>query len=110
MTSSSSSSSPPDQGPKPPVAKRETHETAHFGKTLRDDYFWLRQKKTPEVVSYLEAENAYTDAATKSLEPFSKALYDEMLARIKQDDDSPPVKDGAWRYYRRYEHWTTCVR
>jgi oligopeptidase B len=40
---------------------------------------------------------------TKSLEPLSGKLYEEMLARIKQDDDTPPVKDGAWRYYRRYE-------
>jgi len=51
--------------------------------------------KPPDVVEYLEAENAYTAAMTKSIEPLAKALYDEMLARIKQDDDTPPYKNAT---------------
>jgi oligopeptidase B len=92
-----------DTSPRPPVARKEAHVTALHGRELVDPYFWLRKKGSPEVVQYLEAENAYTAAMTKSLDPLATRLYDEMLARIKQDDDTPPVKDGAWRYYRRYE-------
>ncbi len=98
-----SSARPDYGGPKPPIAKKEPHETSIHGKKLVDDYFWLRKKGSPEVESHLAAENAYTTAMTKEQAPLEQKLYDEMLARIKQDDDTPPVKDGAWRYYRRYE-------
>src|SRR5262245_40797802 len=88
-----------DVAPRPPVARKEPHATAVHGRELIDDYFWLREKGSPEVVRHLEAENAYAAAMTKRLDPLSGKLYDEMLARIKQDDNTPPVKDGAWRYY-----------
>src|SRR5262245_55963407 len=86
-----------EDGPKPPVAKKAPHETAIHGRTLTDDYFWLRNKGSPEVVAHLDAENAYTAAMTTGQAELEQKLYDEMLARIKQDDDTVPVKDGAWR-------------
>ena len=94
---------PSGAGPKPPAAKQAPHETKIHGRTLVDNYFWLRNKDTPEVVSYLEAENAFAAELTKATAPLQQKLYEEMLARIRQDDDTPPVKDGSWRYYRRYE-------
>src|SRR5688572_17229466 len=87
---SSSATPPTDERPQPPKAKREAHETTIHDRKLVDEYFWLRKKGTPDVVSYLEAENSYTASMTKSLEPFSQKLYDEMLARIKHDDDTRP--------------------
>ena len=66
-----------------------------------DPYYWLREKGSPDVVAYLEAENAYTEATTADLQPFSKALYEEMLGRIKQTDLSVPVREGRYYYYRR---------
>ena len=77
-------------------------QTLH-GDTLKDDYFWMREKDNPKVRAYLEAENAYTDAFMKPTEAFQKALYDEMLGRIKQTDLSVPYRDGGWFYYSRTE-------
>ncbi|MEP7270218.1 MAG: oligopeptidase B, partial [Acidobacteriota bacterium] len=54
--------------PKPPTAKKVAKTTRILGDTLVDDYFWLREKSNPEVISYLEAENAYTDAIMKPTE------------------------------------------
>jgi len=68
-----------------------------------DDYYWLREKSNPEVAKYLEAENAYTAAAIKHLQPFAAKLYDEMLCRIKQTDLSVPVRRGDYLYYSRTE-------
>ena len=68
-----------------------------------DPYFWLREKKSPEVVKYLETENAYTQAMTASLKPFEDKLYAEMLGRIKQTDLEVPVRRGEYLYYSRTE-------
>ena len=94
---------PKAPGPRPPVARKDHKEQTLFGKTLVDDYGWLRNKGTPEVVDYLNAENDYTAKVTAKTEPLQKALYAEMLGRVKEDDATPPVKDGAWLIYRRYE-------
>ena len=53
----------------PPVAKRVDHRREHHGDVFIDPYEWLREKDSPEVISYLEAENAYTDAQTEVLAP-----------------------------------------
>ena len=63
-----------------------------FGDRRVDDYFWLREKDNPEVIAYLEAENRYTEAAMKPLEGFRDKLYKEMLARIKETDESVPYR------------------
>ena len=68
-----------------------------------DPYFWLREKSSPQVVKYLEAENAYTAALTGNLKPFSDAIYQEMLGHIKQTDLSVPTRRGEFFYYSRTE-------
>ena len=68
----------------PPAAPVHEHRDVRHGATVIDNYFWLREKSNPEVVKYLEAENAYTEAMTKDLKPFQDALYNEMLGRIQQ--------------------------
>jgi oligopeptidase B len=73
------------------------------GHTLVDDYFWLRSQDSPEVLAYLRAENAYTDAVMKPTEPLQRTLYGEMLSRMKEDDATPPYRDGGFFYYRRTE-------
>src|SRR3972149_11844901 len=74
----------------PPVAKKVPHETKIHGFTLKDDYFWLREKSNPEVIKYLEAENAYTEEVMAPTKTLQDALYKEMLGRIKQTDLSGP--------------------
>jgi oligopeptidase B len=91
------------QTDKPPVADRIEHREVRHGATVIDDYFWLREKSNPKVVQYLEAENAYTAAMTKDIQPFSDALYKEMLGRIKQTDLSVPTRRGGYLYYTRTE-------
>jgi oligopeptidase B len=87
----------------PPVAARVEHKEERHGTEVNDEYFWLREKHNPKVVEYLEAENAYTTAMTKDLEPFSEALYKEMLGRIKQTDLTVPAPHRGYLYYSRTE-------
>ncbi|HJZ98910.1 MAG TPA: S9 family peptidase [Candidatus Solibacter sp.] len=87
--------------PAPPVAPKNEHREVHHGATFNDEYFWLREKSNPKVAQYLEAENRYTEAMTKSIQPFADALYTEMLARIKQTDLSVPTPRRGYLYYTR---------
>lgn len=87
----------------PPVAKKVPHTEQRHGATITDNYFWLRQKTSPEVTAYLEAENAYTEEMTKDLKPMQDKLYQEMLGRIKQTDLSVPTRRGDYFYYSRTE-------
>src|SRR5436309_15721130 len=89
--------------PAPPVARKVPHTTTVHGTTLTDDYFWMRDKKNPEVISYLEAENAYTAAVMKPTEALQEKLYNELLARIKQTDTNVPYRMGGYLYYSRTE-------
>jgi oligopeptidase B len=77
-------------------------EVVH-GEKRQDDYFWLRQKDHPDVLEYLRAENAFTDAVMKPTERLQEKLYAEMLGRIKEDDQSVPYRRGDWLYYSRTE-------
>jgi oligopeptidase B len=87
----------------PPVARRVPHADVVHGDVREDDYFWLRDKDSPEVTAHLEAENAYADSLLKPTEAFQESLYREMLARIKEDDQSVPYREGDWLYYARTE-------
>ena len=89
--------------PAPPAAKQVEKVHLLHGDPRPDPYFWLRDKPNPEVAAYLEAENAYTDAVLEPTEPLQKALYDEMLAHVKETDLSVPYRDGAFLYYYRTE-------
>ena len=91
------------EAPAPPVAPVHDHREVRHGATVVDNYFWLREKSNPEVVKYLEAENAYTEAMTRDLKPFEDALYHEMLGRIQQTDLSVPTRRGEYLYYSRTE-------
>jgi oligopeptidase B len=89
--------------PQPPAAKKVPRETTIHGYTLKDDYFWLREKSNPEVIKYLEAENAYTESVMAPTKALQETLYKEMLGRIKQTDLSVPTRNGAYWYYSRTE-------
>ena len=87
----------------PPKAKlAPTHVTLH-GEVRTDEYAWLRDRANPEVIAYLEAENAYTAAMMHHTEPLQEALYHEMLGRIKEADTEVPVRRDDWLYYSRTE-------
>ena len=88
---------------KPPMAKKVAKVEMLHGEKLVDDYFWLRDRKNPEVRAYLEAENAYADAFMKPTETLQRKLYEEMLGRIKETDLSVPFRRGEYLYYSRTE-------
>ena len=81
---------------KPPVADKRPHLTVTHGDTLRDDYFWLREKTSPDVIRYLEAENAYVDAVMEPTKALQETLYNEMLGRIKETDEDVPYREGGY--------------
>lgn len=88
---------------KPPVAPTKAHSFEFHGKQIEDPYFWMKDKTNPEVIQYLEAENAYREEITKSLKPFEQKLYDEILSHIQQTDLSVPVREGGYYFYARTE-------
>ena len=89
--------------PQPPIARRDPVEHVPHGDRRVDDYAWLRRKEDPEVLAYLNAENAYTDAVLRSTEAFQEKLYREMLGRILQTDLSVPYLLRGYRYFTRTE-------
>jgi oligopeptidase B len=89
----------------PPVAAQRPHDVrAPFGAVRNDEYYWLRDdtRKNPEMLDYLKAENAYTDAMMAPLKPLEAKLFGEITGRIKQDDSSVPYRDGGYYYYTRF--------
>ena len=89
--------------PTPPKAAIRPHEMTEHGHTRIDNYYWLNERENPEVIAYLEAENQYADACLKHTEPLQEQLFKEMTGRIKQDDNSVPVKIRDYYHYTRYE-------
>ncbi|MEZ5210395.1 S9 family peptidase [Gordonia sp. (in: high G+C Gram-positive bacteria)] len=87
----------------PPVAKKIPARREHHGDVFVDDYEWLRDKDDPEVVAYLEAQNAYTEAQTASLAPLRSDIYNEIRSRTQETDMSVPVRSGRFWYYVRTE-------
>ncbi len=87
--------------PPAPMAKKIPKTTEIHGMTLVDNYFWLREKANPEVLSYLEAENSYTDSVMKPTEGLQAALYKEMVGHIKETDENVPYREGEYFYYSR---------
>jgi oligopeptidase B len=85
------------------VAHQIAHVTRLHGEQLVDDYYWLREKDKPDVLAYLRAEDAYTDWFMKPTKPLQENIYNEMLARVQEPDDTVPYRDGDWLYYRRTE-------
>ena len=88
--------------PKAPLAAREPHTHREHGVVRSDPYYWLRQRENREVLDYLKAENAYTKAALADTKVLQETLFKEIKGRIKQDDDSYPVRWKNYLYYSRY--------
>ncbi|MEO1515712.1 MAG: S9 family peptidase [Bacteroidota bacterium] len=87
----------------PPEAEKIPKELSIHGDTRIDNYYWMNDREDPKVISYLNAENDYTTQSLQHTEPLQKQLYDEIIARIKQDDISVPYKDNGYYYLTRYE-------
>ncbi|MBD0725985.1 oligopeptidase B [Flavobacterium sp. L1I52] len=87
----------------PPVAKIIPTELEKFGDLRIDNYYWLNDRENPEVIDYLNQENEYYQKMTAHTQEFQKELYEEMKARIKEDDESVPYLYNGYYYITRYE-------
>ena len=87
----------------PPVAERIEKDLSKFGKKRIDPYYWLKDKTNSKVIDYLKAENAYKDSVMAGTKDLQKTLYEEMVGRIKEDDESYPTFKNGYYYYSRTE-------
>jgi oligopeptidase B len=97
------SSQLPEAPLEPPVAAVRPHSVTLHGDTRVDPYYWLRNKESQEVVDYLNAENAYARAFMQPTEPLQERLYEEIVARIQETDQSAPYPKGEYEYFHRTE-------
>jgi len=85
----------------PPHAAKLAHQIEIHGDTIVDDYFWLRDRDNPQVMEYLKAENEYTAQVLEPHAELRESLFQELKARVKEDDLSVPVKKDDYYYYSR---------
>jgi oligopeptidase B len=85
----------------PPIARRVPTERTHHGDTVTDDFAWLAAKDDPRTITYLDAENAYTEQATAHLAALRDTLFEETKARTQETDLSVPTRKGGHWYYTR---------
>ena len=85
-----------------PVAKKIPKKLVIHNDTRIDNYYWLNDRDNPEVIEYLEKENAYTQEQMRSTEQLQKDLFGEMKSRIKEDDESVPYKFNKYWYATKY--------
>jgi oligopeptidase B len=88
---------------KQPIVPKIPKTLEIHGDTRVDDYYWLNDRNNPEVIAYLNAENAYRKAKMAHTEDFQKKLFDEIVGRIQQTDMSVPYKSNHYFYYSRFE-------
>jgi oligopeptidase B len=91
--------------PAPPKAEKRAYEVKAPAGARPDEYYWLRDdtRKDPKMLAYLNAENAYADALLAHTKPLQDKLYEEIVARVKQDDASVPYRERGYWYYTRFE-------
>ncbi|TYZ07896.1 S9 family peptidase [Hymenobacter lutimineralis] len=88
---------------KPPVAAIKAKELKSPFGTRTDNYYWLNERENPEVISYLNAENAYTEQQLAPVKGLEEKLFQEIKGRIKEQDESVPYRDNGYYYYTRFE-------
>ena len=86
-----------------PVAEKRPHELEMHGDVRIDDYYWLRERTNPEVLAYLEAENAYSSAVMAKTEALQEKLFEELKNRIQPDESTVPALNDGYHYYKHYE-------
>ena len=87
----------------PPIAKKIPHTIEKHGHIRNDNYYWLNNRENPEVIDYLNQENDYYHQSTAHTKDFQKELFEEMKARIKEDDESVPYFYNGYFYITRFE-------
>jgi oligopeptidase B len=86
-----------------PKAKKIEKKLEIHGDIRIDNYYWLNDRENPEVIDYLNTENAYYEAKTAHTKQFQEDLFEEMKSRIKEDDESVPYKKNNYYYITRFK-------
>lgn len=86
-----------------PIAKKLPKDLSIHNDHRIDDYYWMNDRENPEVIDYLKAENTYFEEMTAHTKDFEQCLFEEMKARIKEDDESVPYKYNGYWYIVKYE-------
>ena len=89
--------------PQPPIAPREETLLTHLGTERTDPYFYMKDKEDPRVLPYIQAENAYTERVLEVTKELQETIYQEIVSRIKEDDQSYPTLRNGYYYYTRTE-------
>lgn len=87
----------------PPDARQIPHEMTIHGDTRIDPYYWMNDRENPEVIAYLEAENAYATSVMAPTEELQETLFEEIIGRLDPTDESVPYELNGYWYYTRYE-------
>ena len=87
----------------PPTALKKEKKLEIHGDLRIDNYYWLNERENPEVISYLEEENNYTESVLGSTKKLQEKLFEEMKSRIKEDDSSVPYYFNDYWYITKYE-------
>ncbi|MET8151408.1 S9 family peptidase [Actinoplanes sp. NPDC049668] len=85
----------------PPAVRQVPSERTFHGDAVTDEFAWLAKKDDPETIAYLEAENAWTEAATVHLADLRSTLFEEIKGRTQETDLSVPSRKGGYWYYTR---------
>lgn len=90
---------------KPPIASVHPHAVSSPFGARHDPYYWLRddERSNPEVLAYIAAENTFRERSMESAKPLENALYEEIIARLKQDDSTVPYRKNGYWYSTRFE-------
>jgi oligopeptidase B len=86
-----------------PKAKRIPHAHVLHKDLREDDYYWLKDRKDPEVIRYLEDENRYYSEVMSQLEELTELIYQKMVDRLPETELQVPVQNGEYFYYSRLE-------
>ncbi|QYJ07504.1 S9 family peptidase [Qipengyuania flava] len=108
LTAQSSQGDTVSEPTSPPVAEKRDHSYSYHGITISDPYHWLKDQSYPtvddeDVLTYVKAENAWFETRMKGQQPLVDELFEEMKARIKEDESTVPQKDGDWLYWSEFE-------
>ena len=87
----------------PPKAKKIVKNLEFHGDVRVDNYYWMNNRDDAEVIDYLNQENEYNQKMTEHTRDFQQRLFEEMKARIKEDDESVPYKLNGYWYLTRFE-------
>ena len=86
-----------------PKAIKKAHSLELHGHSRNDDYFWMKERDSKEILAYLGEENKYAETYFNPLQSLVKSLMLEFDKRINPNDISAPFILNGKKYQVRNE-------